>query len=79
MLLCLHIGARNALDASQICNGVDITIMCIVQNNVNDITMDCIWTLPITILCVYYLCFHLINVLQSSSAIPNTMPQCICI
>ena len=42
MLLCLHIGARNALDTSQICNGVDITIMCTVQNNLIDITMHCI-------------------------------------
>ena len=25
MLLCLNIGARNALDTLQICNGVDIT------------------------------------------------------
>ena len=32
MLLCLHLGARNALGASQICNGVDIT-MCTVENN----------------------------------------------
>ena len=42
MLLCLHIGERNSLDASQICNGVDITIMCTVQSNENDITMHCI-------------------------------------
>ena len=78
MLLCLHLGARKiiALGASQVCNGVDIT-MCTVQSNVNIITMlVCIWSLPIPILCIFYLCFHLINVLQSNSAIPNTMLQC---
>ena len=47
MLLCLHLGARNTLDASQICNGVDIT-MCTVHSNVNIITMlVCIGSLPI--------------------------------
>ena len=73
MLLCLHLGARNALGASQICNGVYIT-MCTVQSNVNIITM--LVLLPIHILCIFYLCFHLINVLQSNSALPNTMLQC---
>ena len=76
MLLCLHLGARNALGTSQICNGVDTT-MCTVQSNVNIITMlVCIWSLPIPILCIFYLCFHLINVLQSNSAIPSTKLQC---
>ena len=76
MLLCLHLGARNAIGASQNCNGVDIT-MRTVQSNVNTITMlVCIWSLPIHILCIFCLCFHLINVLQSNSAVPNTMLQC---
>ena len=69
MLLCLHLGASNALGASQICNGVDIT-MCTVHSNINIITMlVCIWSLPMA-------CFYLINVIQSNSAIPNTMLQC---
>ena len=73
MLLCLHVGARNALHAFKFV--IMWTVMCTVLSKVNDITTYCIWPLSIRIILIYFLCFHLINVLQSNSVvqIPSTM------